>query len=332
MDTNYTVADVIAAVARFNYPQSEVLRRLNRVSEFFLNSDVYTDLFSVLKVTTSNGYFSIPPEWGRAYGIIQGDSVQPIGSQWSPFTELGMARFDPSSLGLGGATDLGQKFCTQTDVYVNGVEQPGTLRIFITNPADAGKIVRFSGTSDGITRIFDAATGFEGINLTTVDSSADTTVVFQTVDGIQLSAPFLGRWVLFKVISGTPTVIGTYEPVETRPQYHRYYLNPSDGDIFLICRRKFIPYRAVTDWVRPANMMALEKGFIALTYGDRGDFKGEGEAFELAKKWLKEQYASELPYVTTMMTSDGFGANLNAWKRDGYRWGFQVGDVTVYGS
>lgn len=329
MDSNLTVADAKAAFARFGYSDAELFRRLNRGSEHLLNSDVFADIFSILEVTSTTGYVTIPRSFGRAYGAIQDNCVQPILSQWTPFVGLGLARLNPAELTFGGVRDLGNHFCTQSEVWASGVQQPGTLRVIISNSADAGKAIRFSGTDTDGNRIFDAV-GNEGFSIATFNPSADTDKTFVTVDGIQADAGFIGRWTLWKVISGTATQIGSYEPSETRPKYTRYQVNPSQGTIFLICRRKCVPYIALTDWIYPDNLDVFELTSMALTYRDRGDFKAEEEAYKTSKRYLKEVYASTVPYVEMHLTSDGFGASLRNFKRDG-RWGIQTGLVTTFG-
>lgn len=327
MDSNRTVADVIAAFSRFNYPTSEMYRRLNRSSEHLLNSDVFCDIYSILEVTTTTGFVTMPREYGRAYGAIQDCAIQPILSQWTPFVDIGMARLDPGGLTFGGVRDLGNHFCTQSDVYSGGVQQPGILRFTISNVADAGKNIRFNGTTDGVTQVLDAS-GNRGFTVVTANPTVDTGFVVQSVDGLQLDTGFVGRVTLSKVIGTTVTQIGTYDPGETRPQYTRYQVDPQQGTVRLIAKRKHVDYIALTDWVFPDNLDVLEVCFEALTYRDRGNFKGEEDAYKLAKKYLKETYAATVPYVTMQMSSDGFGASLWRMKRDG-RMGIQVGLVTV---
>lgn len=320
-----TVGDFQTAIARWNYSTSELYRKLNAVCKHLMNSDVYTDLFSILEINTATGFFTMPRAYGRAYGIIQDCLPQPILSQWQPFINLGLARFDPNIMG-NGMRDLGNAFCTQSDVYANGAQQAGTLRVTISNVADAGKVIHFDGTSDGITRIFTA--GSAGVPLTTTNPTQDTAVVFQSLDGIQAAANFLYPWTVSKVISGTPTVIGSYEPGETRPQYTRYNVSP--GTVRVITRRKHVDLIALTDWIYPSNQGALEMGFQALSYRDRGDFAKEDEAWEVAKKFLKEEYAATVPYPEMYMSSDGFGASLNRFKWWSPRLITQVGDVSIF--
>lgn len=333
MDTNLTVADVKTELARFSYSDAELLRRLNRACQHFLDSDVFTDLFTILEVTASlTGFITIPPRFGRAYGCVQNDSIQPVISQWEPFMVVGMARLDPAGLTLGGLRDLGNKFCTQSEVWVGGVQQEGTLKFVQANNADTSQIVRIFGTftdSDGVEKIVRDTDGVEGITLTLAYPSASTTQTFKRVDGIQFDNLRKGRSKLYKTISGTDNLISEYEPDELRPRYQRYAIDPGNGTVYLMCRQKHVKLINLTDWVYPDHLDAIELAFEAMTYRDRGDFKGEAEAWEVAKRYLKEKYVSTVPYLDLRMTSDGFGATLNAMKRM-LPHGFSNGAVTTW--
>ncbi len=306
MDSHLTVADLRTALARFGYGTADFLRRLNRSSEHYLNSEVFADLFTVVQVSTTTGYVTNPRQFGRAYGLIQGDLSMPIFSRWIEFIEYGIGRQDPNNMILAGLTDVGNHYCTQSEVWSAGVQQSGTLRVKIDNALDAPKVVRFDGTDSSDLQVIDT-TGSRGSNLTLASPSADTTQVFKELQGIQLPANMLGRCTLWKVISGVETQIGVYEPGETRPRYTRYKIGKTSDTLRLYCRRKHVPYVAETDWVYPSNADAHEFGFLAQTYRDRGEFKTENEAWMQGKKVLKEEYAATVPYPRVMLTSEDFG-------------------------
>lgn len=330
MDSNLTVSDAKNQFARFNYTPAEFLRRLNRASFRFLNSDVFTDIYSVLAVNSVSGYFSIPRGFGRAYGANQWGIAVPVASQWTPFT-VGMIRYSGQPFLGFGLQDIGNQYPIQQDVWVSGVRQPGTLRWTISNSADAGSVGRFFGTSDANgTRIYDPVDHNLGLNVTAANPSVDTTQVFYTVDGIQFpvdsvgAATMIGGSTLSKVIATVATQIGSYEPGETRPQYQHYYGQPN-ATWLLFCKRLFVFYKAMTDWVYPANLDALEHAFEAQTYKDRHDAKEEAEQWKLGQKVLKEWYASQVPYPDTYLMSDSghlmFQKFPMNWWGNGMGWG-----------
>lgn len=315
MDSQSIVADVITAFARFNLSTAELYRRLNRSCEHYLKSDVYTDLFTVVETTTTTGHITIPRQFGRVYGVQEEKCAKPVFGQWLEFIEYGVGRQDPAEMCLDGLIDMGNHFVTQSDVWSNGQQVPGTLRIKITNSADAGKTVRFDGTSDGINRIFDS-TGMLGESVTTVNPSVNSTKTYQTIDGIQTglgAAGFVAPWTLWKVISGVETQIGSYEPGEARPRYVRYKTRLTTQRIRLFCRRRHVLLTSSTNWVYPDNMDAHEHGFNACMWRDKGDMKAEAEAWEAGKKVLKDEYYSITPTPRTFLTSEGYEHGRRIW-------------------
>lgn len=312
MQSNLSLFDVTNQFARFSLPLPELYRRTNRASLRLLNSDVFTDLYSVIKATTNAaGFISIPRAYGRAFGANQCGVPLPVLSQWQPFLTVGFGRFDPTSVALCDLQDIGNTYCTQTDVFVNQVRQPGTLRWTPANGADAGTVARFFGTDANSATIFDPVDHNLGLNVT---AGIDTTQVFLTVDGIQFptttagAATMIGGSTLSKVIATVATQIGAYEYGETRPQYQHYYggagISGTPSTWWLYCKRQYVNYVAPGDWVYPGNLDALEHAFDAMTYKDRGDAAKEAEQWQLAEKVLKQEYASTVPYPDMYLASD----------------------------
>lgn len=292
-----------------------------------MKSDIFTDIYTVVEMTPTNGIICTPREFGRAYGAESCGFSRPVLSGWIEFTNRGYVRTNPSALGWGGLIQIPNQFAIQQDVWVNGARVPGTLRYIPNVSGDAGSIIRIFGTDTNGNRIFDAS-GNLGLNLTV---GTDTTQVFLTVDGLQFPVngttgypTMVGGGTLSKVISTVATQIGQYEPGETRPQYTHYLVGqvPSSPTWRLYCKRKhiLIPSTNPTAFVYPDNVRALEKAFLACTYADRGNFKEENEAWADARRILKAEYDSVVPPPEIYMSSDDFGASADAYARDG-SWG-----------
>lgn len=296
MDSQTTVADARTAFARWNLSPAEFLRRLNRSCEHYMKSDVFTDIFSVVEFASSTGYVTPPRCFGRIVGVQDADVNKPIVSKFVQWIAMGIGKQDPSAMSLDGLLDVGSDYVTQADIVT-----AGTLTITISSASDVGKVIRLNGKDSTGAEIVDAS-GNIGLNVTTVNPSVTTSQVFKVIEGIQ--APLMvGRWTLW---AGS-TLLGTYEPGETRPRYHRYMTRVTSQAIRAYCQRQHVEFVADTDWVYPDNLDALEHGFNALTYRDKGNFKTEEECWEQGKKVLKDAYARLRTPVTTMMTSDGFG-------------------------
>jgi len=154
--------------------------------------------------------------------------------------------------------------------------------------------------------VFDS-TGNLGIELVLASPNVSTTQQFTDIVGIQIESGVKGHWQLYKTVSGTDVLLSNYEPGETRPRYVRYKTRTTTEPIWTYCRRKPVNVVADTDWVFPANLDALEHGFNALTYRDKGSFKTEEECWTQGKKVLIEEYRSLHPGVNTYLIGDGFG-------------------------
>ena len=300
MDSQTTVADARTAFARWNLSPAEFLRRLNRSCEQYMKSDVFTDIFSVVEFASSSGYISSPRCFGRILGVQDADVNKPVVSQFAQWLPMGIGRQDPSAMTVDALIDMGTHYVTQADIVT-----AGTLRVKITSASDIGKVIRFNGKDGDNAEVLDGS-GNVGSNLTAANPSADTTQVFSNVEGIQ--APVMvGRWTLWVVNGSTETQIGTYEPGETRPRYHRYMTRVTSTAIRAYCQRRHVEMTADTDWVWPDNINALEHGFNALSYRDKGNFKTEEECWEQGRKVLKDEFSRLITPIATMMTSDGFG-------------------------
>lgn len=308
MNSSYTVADIRTAMARYQFPAPEFLRRLNRVSEYYLKSDVFTDLFSTVETTTDTGYITIPRRWGRVYGVQKGDLAQPVRAGFYEFVEFGIGRQSPDQMCLSGLEAMGDHFVTQRDLWTGGVQASGTLRLKMTVAADAGKVFRFSGTyvdpADSIEkRVIDAG-GADGLNLTSLNLIANTTQVYKVIDGIQAPAGLVGMWSLWKVVAGVETMLGLYYPDERRPRYMRYKTAQTTDTIRMYCRQQHVLYLNDTDFVSPDNLNAIDFGFSALTYQDKPNYVAAKEAWMEGKRVLKEEWASKVPYPRVQLTSD----------------------------
>lgn len=314
MDSRFTYSDFQNAMARFNLSSAEFLRKINRYCEYILGSELYSDLFSIVRATTTTGYIPIPREFGRAYGAVCDTFAQPVYGRWVEFIEYGLGKQDPSQMNLLGLIDAGNDHCVQAEIWDGGSEVPGTLRFTINSATDAAKIIRVFGTDDTTgAEVFDPSDHNRGLKVTLVSPSVDTTQVFRHVSGIQCptnadgTPTMVSSWTLSKVISGTPQLAGTYDRTETRPKYTWYKTGQLNQTWELYCKRKHCGVKDPGDWIYPDNINAAERGFSALNYADKGEYTKELDAWERAKDILKEEYAAAIPPIRMFMTSDDFG-------------------------
>jgi hypothetical protein len=87
----------------------------------------------------------------------------------------------------------------------------------------------------------------------------------------------------------TETLVGTYQPNETRPCYRRYQTGVAEKEIRLICHRRFIPTVAETDWIIPGNISALRAIIQSLLFEDASDMDAADASFARAISFLNDE-------------------------------------------
>ena len=257
MQTQLNVADARAnlySIVDASNPNNPIfLQLLNKGTKKMTDSGKWLGAIEAITITPTEindsalGFITLP----RRYQSILGTNFQrvpaPTYSQWHQYTENGPGWIDATWSYGGMLIDCGDGWPSQR-VITEGTSP--NLRFEISNPADAGKTVRFFGMKDN-RRIFSA--DGEGIALTTVFPSAQTAQTFDKLTGIQKDE-MIGNQNLYTVDGATVYQIGEYEPTETRPCYHRYQTNiiPTTGDdrvIKILAQRRWIKLVAETDWV-----------------------------------------------------------------------------------
>ncbi len=263
MNTRLTVAIARVSLERFASSASLFIPELNQVIERLNNYGIWKDACNnTVFQSVPSGIITLP----RRSQSVVGATVYGIPtltfSQFHAYQELGYAWLDPLQTGSYGLIDMGDDYCTQAD-FATGTS--GTLKAVISSATDAAKVIRLYGRDASGNQIYDT-TGVEGITLTTANPSASTTQVFSSLTGMQIAATFVGSWRLYSTIAGVDTQLGYYEPGETSPVYRRYKVGVLSGEntVRCLCKRRFIPVVAESDWVHPGSIGALKLGLQAL--------------------------------------------------------------------
>lgn len=169
---------------------------------------------------------------------------------------------------------------------------------FYSDVADDGAVVNITGTSDGDHQVRSGAAGSRiyGEKVTLSAPYVETTSYFLTVTGVQLPVTQYGT-TLRKWDGTTETVIGDYEPGETRPWYRRTFLTPklrfacgctqvtdrcedvTCSNILLkaIVRLQPVDPIADTDWLFIPNLVGLEEMMRSISYRTK-HMQSESEA------------------------------------------------------
>jgi hypothetical protein len=288
MNTRLCVADIAPILSQYSGP--DFMSRLNRVLDRYNSSGLWKGIASESlhsMGTDGRGFITLARHEEAIIGVAFCNRPALVMNQWTSYNPVSLGYVPEDQRGCGPMTDMGDGFCT----FAN-ISEAATLRLKISDAADAGKTVRLNGKDENGQAIFDSI-GFEGLNLTTANPSADTTQQFTVITGIQF--PFMvGYSSLWQVVAGVETQIGTYAPGELRPCYRRYKTGIIDDNVAirLFCRRRFIPLVAPTDWVIPGNLGALQFGLQALVSEDAGRYDQSRAAWAEGERLLNEDLSA----------------------------------------
>lgn len=247
----------------------------------------------------SLGYITLPRRMNSVIGVDINGWPQAVFSQFHEYMEMGFGQVKAKSAGCGPLIDMGDGYCTQKDIADYG--EFGTLKIVITNPADAGKNIRIFGKDLFGNPIYDAS-GVLGANIVTAyPTSASTSQVFKDIStdkansGIVCLTPMLGYWKLYTTIAGVDIQIGQYEPGESIPNYHRYKTGTWDVTIPIACQCRLRAIKCVnpTDPVVPGNINAICYAMQAITDQQSRNYKQAQEAWASCFQCLNEEHKLE---------------------------------------
>ena len=288
MDTRLTVADCRTAlyteVDATDINSVLFLPALNEVVERYINSGKWKGATPRVTLPVDGRNYISLPYWYQSVLVMRYQKVpRPIFTQFYEFSESGPGEIPDADNWTGVMVDLGDGFPTQVDIV-----DAGPLRITITTASDAAKTIRLFGEDENGNDIY-SSDGSLGINVTTAYPTVTTSQTFSKVTGVQAASTIVAQWTLSVINDGTPVLLSTYWPGETRPHYRRYQTGILNEAIQLICHRRFVPLRNETDWVIPGNQTALRYGLKALTYEKAGQIDMAQAAFTTGLNYLNQE-------------------------------------------
>lgn len=243
-----------------------VLEAINFIGQRLFDSGRWTGLTTEVTFASPDGFITLPRRCDSLLGVRFDTSPRLIWSKWHEFISGGPGEVSDEGFSMSALIDQGPGFATFADPTALC-----TLRVKIADAQDAGVSVTLKGLDEN-GRVIHSASGIEGITLTTVNPSADTTQTFTSVTGFQ-KAVSEGYMTLWSVIDGVETQIGEYEPGETIANYRRYKIGVQDAPdtITALAKRKFIPARSASDVVYPESTAALIFGAKCYNYIKQDD-------------------------------------------------------------
>jgi hypothetical protein len=271
MNTRVTVAVARASCEQFASSPAQFIPQLNLVQQKLMAHAMWQDLLQAVdfKNSSGTGVLTMPPWVASVVGWQLFGTAEAVFDQFREFQEGGVGFYDSKSYKANELWELPAGAVSQNSIPDYGGY--GNLRLFINNPADAGKVVRFGGQDQNGEEIYDSA-GNQGVSLTTAFPSSDTSQLFGNLSNVQLPG-FVGSCNLYVLINGVASLLSYYNPGETLPYYRKYKVgqwSPKDANIPNVapircfCRRQFMPCHAETDFVYPGNLNAIEAGLQAL--------------------------------------------------------------------
>lgn len=284
MNTRLTLADVRAILYPMVNPSDAndpvFLQMINEVQERFINSGKWKGSIVTLRIESSSGFITMPYDYAAALAMTYDRYPSPIFTEFHQYVEEGPGKMDETLKWPGILIDLGDGFCTQTDIPAAGV-----VRVY-SSALDDGDTVRIYGNLNGAT-VYDAS-GNEGEAITLAAPFTPTTNQFTEITGFTkprtTSRVYLKNW-----DGATETLLATYQPNETRPMYRRYQTGVAEKEIRVIAHRRFIPVSAETDWIIPGNISALRAGIQARLYEDATDNDAADASFTRGLNFLNDE-------------------------------------------
>lgn len=277
------------------------LPALNEISQRIINSGQWKNMYGQVDYQQTTGYITLPRQWESIIGVTYVNNPGEVFSQMTEFMTSGPGYFDQTDINLRDIIDQGD-CCTQVFQTDGGFPQ-----FTISNPADAGVVVRVYGYyTDGSGPVYDSS-GVEGFDVTLANPTVTTSVdMFVT----QIVKPATTGYVTMNVVvNGTPTLLSIYQPSETNPIYRRYKVGTitprDDNKPVLRCKvkRRFVKMVAETDLVWPDNISALKFALIAWTLENQGAHELQnselfwGKCYQVLNQGLKQNKGSIRPLL-----------------------------------
>lgn len=260
MQTSTTLADTRSQLGWLVTDSSDFLQNLNQMRAYVIESGLWEgSIVETIFNGSTTGYLTLPAHMASILGVSINKYPVPVFGQFQQYIECGPGTINNTKPTVGFLTFMGDQFVSNVD-HIVGQQ----LRIRIANSGDAGVVVRISGTDTSGNEL-DDATGNEGQNLTLLNPVTTLATSLNTFTGFQKTVT-LGAISVYSWDGTTETLLSRYLPSETRPHYSRYLSGTIDTTfpVACLCKLRYYPVLADTDWVVPGNINAIEFGMQAV--------------------------------------------------------------------
>jgi hypothetical protein len=281
MSSRLTLSEVRAQLYKFVTPTDpddpDFLASLNRVCANLFDRGVWVGLTPIVDIAVEDGHIVLPRFCLSVLGAQFDGIPVPTEGRYYEFTSDGPGQVEAES-GLSNIIDVGEtplerELLEDSVVTVQTVGSDRSVRLF---GFDADGLEVHTAGVDGIV-----------VAGTTVGVASST--VFSSITGVQI----LTGTASVKLKVGS-RILASYRATETIPLYRRYKVSaPNVEAVRALCKRKFVPLAAETDFVYPANLAAIKQGLLAEIWENQNDFKNSETYWGLAEASLNRQVRSQ---------------------------------------
>lgn len=233
-------------------------------------------------VSRTDPYITMPSEFARMIAVDVCRAPVKIQNEWYEFLEAGIGLQIPCENGCQTLQTY-ERGSVPTAYDLTATNQK--LRVYLTNGADVGKSIVFSGAKDqngnGVYTT-DGNNQIVGLKMAMDLPFVTSGFVITSFTGIQKDQTY-GDVVVKQVdaTTGVESLLVRLKPYEMTPSYRRYYFgglprfccNNTEQplQVTAMCKYEFIPVSQPTDFLLIGNIPALKAQCQAIRHGEMDD-------------------------------------------------------------
>lgn len=282
MSSRLTLAEVRTQLYKFVTPTDpddpDFLASLNRVCANLFDRGVWAGLTPIVDITVEDGHIVLPRFCLSVLGAQFDGIPVPTEGRYYEYSSEGPGQVEAES-GLSNIIDVGET-PLERELLADSV-------VTVQSTGGSRSVRLFGFDADGLEV---NTNGVNGVVVAGTTGGTDSTTVFSSITAVQLLSGTVP--VMLKV--GTRILASYRATGDDVPLYRRYKVSaPNVEAVRALCKRKFLPVSAVTDFVYPSNLTALKLGLLAEIWENQNDFKNSETYWGLAEAALNRQVRSQ---------------------------------------
>jgi hypothetical protein len=248
------------------------IQMLNDTIERILNHGDFWGTTRPVRLCLTNGCVTLPRQVAALNAVRSCESV-PLHNDWYSFLPFMGGCWN-------GCPSLGFTFQGLVPTFREECHN-GVIRTYLQNAGDAGKTILYQGTDAKGKWVRSQVSGvwIDGEQVVLADPYVDTLNTFNSITGVQKDLT-IDRVLVYKVLTGGPVHIATYEYDEIAPSYQRFRIQggglvtrngccnntitPCNRTVEALVKLAYFPVSQDTDFLVIGNRGALRLGMQAL--------------------------------------------------------------------